>query len=266
LNKIQSFFTALFVLTIALACVVSGTQDDSPSFDPGLLNTVVAETVSAAVMQTEQVRSLTPTQVVGTSGSVLTIQGNSSTLYLDLRAGYEVTIPFGWLAVRVNEPEYLNAFSLAQTANKYIQKSLLSIQDQDPNRFRLFSFDVQEKHVQKEFVTNINFIWDEQGTISLGTDEELKARAVQAVDALPGLEILSTTIINAASGLPIGLIETKLAAKNSSGADIVVLQKQAIFKAHTGTMSITLSTLEGLKDTIFPEFDTMLGTINLITQ
>ena len=42
-----------------------------------------------------------------------------------------------------------------------------------------------------------------------------------------------------------------------------VFQKQAIFNAKTGTVTITVSTVEGLKETVFPVFDAMLETIKI---
>jgi hypothetical protein len=237
---------------------------------------MVAETVSAAIALTEQAfPSVTPTLVLESTptqtaipeislvGSVLAIQDDGSTFFADQRAGYEMTIPAGWLAVRVNEQEYLDAFILAETANEHIQKSLASIKNQDPNKFRLFSVDVREGHVQNEIVTNINIFWEEQVAISLDTDTELKASAAQAVEAVPGLEILSTKISSTTNAVPYGLIESKLPARNSSGVDVLLFQKQFLFNAKTGTMIITLSTVDGLKDMIFPEFDAMLETIRI---
>lgn len=283
MNKKQTFFTALLFLTSILACVVPGLQTASvpapaPTADTGRLATIVAETVSAARVQTEQARPTatatlkptstpteTPTKDLGPAGSELILQEDSSTLFVDGRAEYQVTIPFGWLAVRVNEQEYLDAFALP-AANEFVQKSLLSIQNQDPNIFRLYSFDIREDHVQKGFVTNVNFVWDEQGSTSFATDDELKAIAAQSVEALPGREILSTKLLSTTNAVPFGLIESKFAAKNSSGKDIVVFQEQAVFNVKTGALVITLSTVDELKDTVFPEFDTMLETIKLTVE
>jgi hypothetical protein len=264
----------VFLLTFMLACAVPGLQSGpvpaAPTADSTLLATIVAETVSAAILQTEQ--ALTPTPVptatlpVTVSHSLLVIQQDSSTLYVDQRAGYQITIPFGWLAVRVNEPEYRDSFSLAVAANQYVQASLQSIQGRDPDTFRLFAFDVREDHVQKQFVTNLNFVWDPQSSISLDTDEQLKAGAAQSAQSLPGLEVLSTAISSTSSGIPVGLIESKLPTQNASGADILIFQKQVIFNAKTGLVVITLSTGEGLKDSIFPEVDAMLETIQLVAE
>jgi len=125
---------------------------------------------------------------------------------------------------------------------------------------------VQKKHIQKEFVSNFNFVWDSQGSIDLDNDKELKTGEAQLMKAQPALEILTTKISSNKNTVPLGLIESKFTAKNSSGTNIVISQKQVIFNAKTGTIVLTLSTLEDLKDTIFPEFDKMTETIKVTAE
>jgi len=272
----QILLIALSLLISMLACAAPAAQTVSappPTVDAGQLATMVAETVSAALAQTEQAGPTStptpePTSTLppGAIGSLLAIEQDSSTLFTDQRAGYEAAIPFGWLAVRVNGPEYLDSFSLAAAANEHIQDSLLAVQNEDPDNFRLFVFDVREAHVKNEFVTNMNFVWDEAGSISFDTDEDLKASAARSVEALPGLEILSTKISATANSLAYGLIESKFTWKNPSGEDMVVFQNQALFNASTGAMVITVSTVEELKDMVFPEFDSMLESIKLTAK
>ena len=147
-----------------------------------------------------------------------------------------------------------------------IQKSLSGIQNNDPNTFRLYALDTQDGHVVDEFFTNMSFIWDEQGAVLLNNEDGLKARAAQLAETMPGLEILSTKFITTSNNLLIGLIESKITAKNASGADITVFQKQAIFNSRIGTVAVSVSTVEGLKEIIFPVFDAMLETIKVIVE
>jgi len=276
MHKKQTLLTASILLISILACATppaATVSAPSPTVDAGQLATMVANTVSTALAQTEQAGPTytptpepTPTLEAGATGSLLEIQQDSSTLFTDQRAGYEAAIPFGWLAVRVNGPEYLESFSLAETADEHIQDSLLAVQDADPLRFRLFVYDVREAHVKNEFVSNMNFIWDESGSISFATDEDLKANAARSVEALPGLEILSTKISATANSLPYGLIESKYTGKNPAGEDLVVFQNQALFNAGTGAMVITVSTVEELKDMVFAEFNSMLESIKLTAK
>lgn len=280
MNNRRTFFIALTFLATITACVLPGLPTASapvlaPTIEPGRLESMVAGTVSAAIAETEQARptqqptatsaptaSLSPTPEIISSGSTLTVQVDASTVFVDERAGYEITAPAAWLILRINEQEYLDTQQLAEAADESIQQSLLSVQNEDPNVLRLFAMDAQAGHVQNGFVSNMKFVLDEKNSISLENDEALKVSAAQFAKTVPGLEVLSTrlSIINE---IFIGLIESKSTIRNSSGVDVVVLQKQAVFNTPTGQMIITLSTVEELKITLFPVFDAMLETIKI---
>ncbi len=138
MNKKRTFFISLIFL-VTIACVVPGLSSTpptpifAPTVDTGAIEMRVAGTVSAALAQTEQAQPTvtstfpatpppisttpaptgTPTATANPSQSTLTQQADGSTLFVDERAGYKVTVPAEWLAVRVDEQEYLDAFSLA---------------------------------------------------------------------------------------------------------------------------------------------------------
>ena len=281
MNNRRMFFIALTFFAAIMACVIPG-QSTAPAPAPttdtsAILSTMVAETVSAAIALTDQAiptptivpeSTSTPTPTIPPtaekipSGSTLTIQEDGSTLFVDERAGYEITVPAGWLAVRIDQQEYRDALTVAPD----IQKSLSGIQNNDPNTFRLYALDTQDGHVVDEFFTNMSFIWDEQGAVLLNNEEGLKARAAQLAETMPGFEILSTKFITTSNNLLVGLIESKITAKNASDADITVFQKQAIFNSRIGTVAVTVSTVEGLKEIIFPAFDAMLETIKVTAE
>jgi hypothetical protein len=215
-------FIALMFLATIVACVVPGLQTASTpipaaTVDPAQIEAMVAETVSVAMVQTEQsVSSPTPmpvsiststpestitstptstetsslttpqstsqttpqaTSQANPSQSTLTKQSDGLMLFADDRAGYSAKLPAGWLAVRVNGQEYQPAFSLGETSNTNIQQSLLSIKGEDPNVFRLLAVDTQAAHIQNDFVSDIRFVLDEKKSISLSTDADLQAIA-----------------------------------------------------------------------------------------
>ncbi len=283
MNNKRTFFIALTFFAAIVACVVPGLPPASaPTLAPtadtsGILSTMVAETVSAAIALTEQAfptptpvpastststPTITPIPEIVPSGSTLTVQEDDSILFVDERAGYEITAPVSWLAVRINQQEYWDALTLAPD----IQKSLLSIQNNDPNTFRLFVIDTREGHVQDEFFTTTNFIWNEQGAVLPENDDGLKAIAAQLAETMPGLEITSTKFTTTSNGVLVGIIESKSIMNNSSYSDIVVFQKQAIFNARTGTMTVTVSAVVGFKDEVSSTFDAMLETIKVIAE
>jgi len=189
-------------------------------------------------------------------------------LFADERSGYEIKLPAGWLAVRVNEQEYLDAFSLAEAADTNIQQSLLSVQAEDPNAFRLLVIDTQVAHIQNDFITEMRFVLDEQKIISLGSDADLQAiaREIPASAVVFRFEVTSVKIVTSASGTQFGVIEAKSSFTNPAGVDVPIFQKQVFFNAKTGTQSIIFTTVTDLKQTTLPAFDTMLETVKIVSK
>jgi len=289
MNTKRIFFIAMIFLA-TIACVVPGLPTASapvfaPTVDTGPIETMVAGTVSAAITQTELAQpTSTPTSTATATAtatatstpaptetptpqaqSTLTKQADGSILFADARAGYQIKLPAGWLAVRVNEQEYLDAFSLEEAANTNIQQSLLSIQTEDPNTFRLLAIDTKAAHIQNDFVTDMRFVLDEKKAISLSSDADLKAIAdkVSASATVFRFEVTSVKIVTTASGTKLGVIEAKSSFENAAGANVAIYQKQVFFNTKSGTQSIIFTTVTDLKQTTLPAFDTMLETIDL---
>lgn len=275
MNTQRTLFAALILLTTALACVVPGMQTASnptPTVDTRL-GIMVAETVSAALELTAlavptatptfppAAQTETPTPQPSTSGSTLTQQADGTILFTDENAGYEIAVPAGWLAVRLNQQEYYDAWILPEVADPHIQSSLTSIQNQDPTTFRLLVLDIQEGRVKNEIVTNINFIWDQQSVISFDTEDDLQGFADELPSVTEGLTISSVEIVIPPSGVPYGVIQTEVGDFNASGAQVTLYQKMALFNLKTGALVLVFTTEIGFTETTLPVFDEMLETL-----
>jgi hypothetical protein len=97
----------------------------------------------------------------------------------------------------------------------------------------------------------------------LDNDTDLLAVSAALPDALPGLELLSTELSTNANGLPIGINTSRTPVTTLDNVKIVIFQKQVFIKVRAGTLTITLSTTEELKDTILPAFDAMIEFIKV---
>ena len=288
MNKKRIFFISLIFL-MTIACVVPGLSSTSPTplfaptVDTGAIETRVGGTVSAVIAQTEQAQptvtatfpatppptstqtsTATSTPEANPSQSTLTQQADGSTLFADEFAGYEITIPTDWLTVRVDGQEYLDAFSLDEAADTNIQQSLLSVQAEDPNTFRLLAVDTQAEHIQNDFVTDMRFVLDGQKNIDLSSDAMLTiAEKIPASAEVFRFEVTSVEIITSPSGVQFGVIEAKSSFTNPEGAEVPIYQKRVFFNTESGTQSIIFTTVTDLKQTTLPAFDTMLETISL---
>lgn len=298
MNSRRIFFIALTFLAVITACVVPGLQTSSTPLptltaDAGRIATMVAGTVSAAIAQTgqpqpaptsistiaseftpttestftaEPLPTEPPTSEPSPSQSSLARQEDGSVFFTDELAYYEIKLPAGWMIVRINEEEYLNAFSLGEAANTHVQQSLLSVQNENPDVFRLLAIDTQSSHIQNEFVTDMRFVLDQEMDISLNSDAELQTIAQKISDSATvfRFEVTSVKIVTSAKGVDIGVIEAKSSFTNSVGIDVPIYQKQVFFNVPVGTQSITLTTVADLKDTLLPVFDAMLETVEIV--
>ncbi len=278
MNTRRALFVAMILLMTILACAVPALPAASqPAPTPDTrLDIMVAETVSAALEQTQQAVSTptiaptftstprataSPTPKIDESGSALNKLEDGTAQFTDTKAGYEVTVPTGWLPVRINGQEYLDAWLLPELTNPAMQRSLSSIENLDPNKLRLFALDIQDGHAEVDFVTNINFYWDETNEMSLENDEGLKAEAAALPKALSGLEVLTTELSKTSSGIPIGTITAKAPITTLDGVSIEIFQKQVFIETKVGLLVITLSTIEELKQTVLPQYDAMIETL-----
>jgi len=283
MNSRRALFAALILLTTILACVVPGLPTASqpvPTADTRL-DIMVAETVSAALEQTQQAVPTpttapaststpqptitpSPTLDVDDSESAINRFEDGTAQFIDAKAGYEIFLPTGWLPIRINSQEYLDAWLLPELTNPAMQRSLSSIENLNPDELRLFVLDIQEGHAEIDFITNVNFYWGAANDMSLKNDEDLKAEAAALPGALSGLEVTELRLTVTASGVPIGVITSKTPVTTLDGVNVEIFQQQVFVKANIGTLIITLSTTEELKQVVLPQFNAMIDTYKII--
>lgn len=276
MNQKNRWLLALILLT-TLACVVPGLETASlPTLTPDTrLDIMLAETVSAALTQTQQAaptETVLPTQTpeptatstpeADSPGSSLTQNDGGSFTFVDERGKYQITVPAELKALRINQQEFLDAWLLPEASNPAIQNQLGLIQKQDPDHFRLFAFDFNEERIDSGFVTNINFLWDDAANLS--TEENLVKAANEYLQAFPGAEILETKATVLSNKTPVGLVKFKTSVTTLEGAEIFIIQKQAFLALPQGILVITLSTAESQIEFVEPLFDAMLETFSLV--
>lgn len=261
----------------ALACAIPGQAASvpTPTVDSAQLNAIVAETVSAALQLTAS--AATPTSpATSTSAptleptasstplpqSSITQQADGTSFFVDETAGFNMTVPPGWLAVRIDQLEYYDAFSLPQAADPNVQTALMQINSLDPKIHRLFIFDLQDGHLQSGYINNVEVVLAAD-QISLKTDEQIKAIAASLPETVPGLAVQSSSVAETASGIQMGVIVSEIDGQNEDGTPLVLFRKQVFLNVKAGVLEITFTTEQGIKDATLPFFDTMIESIQL---
>lgn len=276
----RSLAAALFLMMTLPGCVVPGlstASNPAPLPDGVRLETMVAETVSAALAQTEQAAP-SPLPPVGTaetaqpavssenpanSTSSLAAQSDGTILFVDEQAGYQLNVPPGWLPVRINEQEYYDAFSLPAASEQAVQDALIEIKELDPAEFRLFVYDLQDGHMENGVITHVNLIWDSQEAISLDDETDLREIIDGLLNSTPELNVMSYSISSTANEIPIGMILSELPGKTFDGIDVVFFQKQVYLKLPAGTLTLTFTTENNFKDATLSFFDSMVDSLKI---
>ncbi len=281
MKRRHGLFATFLILTVTLACAMPAIAPASPSAPTPdtRLGTIVAETVSAALELTRQVQAIptatnppTPTaeptatstpEALDTSGSTLRTEENGNVIFTDERSGYRIEVPHAWLALRINQQEYLDAWLLPEASNTAVQNILGDMQTLDPDRFRLFALDINEEHIDGGFVTNVNVLRDDELEISLADETGLNAIAATYPESEPGVEVLPVEIVALENGVTVGIIATRLPATTLDDVEIVVVRKRVFIDLPVGTLVITLSTTETWQETAEPLFDTMIESLTI---
>ncbi|RME87668.1 MAG: hypothetical protein D6770_08800 [Anaerolineae bacterium] len=280
------FISVTLFLTLLACNVLDIVPQPVSEVGPDTLSTMVAGTAAALMTQTAQAMptatpsplptstftppipppsptlpagTLTPSAVsaVGTS---LIRQDDGTVVFTDITGNYDLLVPAGWLVVRINEPEYYEAWTLPEASSEEIRRSLASIQSYDPERFRLFAFDGRAGHIENGFVTNINLLWDPHDTSTI--EEAVQKSEQELPQSIPGLTVTDTQITETTLGEPVGLVSAEWDGRTVTGQTVRAYQRQAIFDLPTGLLVITLTTTANLKEAILPEFEFLVNSVS----
>ncbi len=195
------------------------------------------------------------------SGSELVDLDDQSTQYTDHDSKFEITLPNGWLTLRLNQQEYFRVWANQAQSNAQLEHALTSIQNDDPNQFRLFAFDLKPDHHDDQFLTNINVTWfpDENRALQ----DYLQANVGDLRELAMHLDSIDSNITETSSGLTVGVIQMHWDTKTDDGYN---LYQEMYFQLMNGYVIITFSTNESLESQAAPDVQTAISSVKLLSR
>lgn len=277
LHVYAQFVVALFLIVACIPTTATvPSQQPLSTSNPNMFSTMVAETAMALMTQTGNAmplptatpayptETLTPlpteTAVVSQEGTSLTRQDDASTLFVDNVAGLKVSIPEGWVVVRLNEQEYFDAWAKA-VDDPVLSYSMEFVQSLDPAIFRAHAFNTNPEYVHEELGTTIDVIFLENDPKSL---EEV-AEVEKQPKAYEGFEIISAEYQVRPDGLELFILEEQWQGLSSLGQPVPVYYKRVVFKVSSGTVDIDLLVPREIMNDVLPEFDLMIEQLSVFT-
>ena len=245
------------------------TSQSTPSTNPNTMETSIASTARASVQQTlvpfaktlVPTTAITPTAIISSYGTSLAKREDGSTIFIDQRAKVQIIFPANWLALRIGEPEYYQAWEKEGAQNAALFKALSALQKLDLNSFRITAFDINPEHVLYDNLPKINvvFLQDDSRTLQqIEADERSRRPALADYIYLPS-EILRTP-----GGLETLMIQFQWSAATPANQFYTGYYKGFIFKAPGGTVSIDLFIPFELKESMEGEQNQIVDSVTLL--
>ncbi|MEW6402523.1 MAG: hypothetical protein AB1649_12040 [Chloroflexota bacterium] len=267
-------------LLAATACVLPG--QTIPTIDPASLSTIVAETASAAQTQTaappaqatlpdtavpEATATESPVPVPGVTNSALEKASDGTSKYTDYDAGFEVTFPKGWLAVRPNTEEYNEALANAQASNEMLYNLLTDDQTfYDAEFDRLNSYPLRPD-IEKNTAFGFSYLqWNKRNVTALdsfsmgGYVRELES----SVD-FPGFRVDVSRLYENVNGVLMIEIGGRRTIADNQGGYIPFYMTVIYFKPIPDSMGrVTITYLQDFQASIGQDVALIMESIKLL--
>ncbi len=264
-NILYLILSGLVILTAITACVLPGRKiPTAPTIDPSILATHAAGTAQVSAQQTKQASIPTPIPPSSTpkvspiTGTSLVMLENKSTLFIDPKAGIQITIPPGWLAVRPNEDEYYKAFALDEVlSSPAINDRLTKLQSANIDYFRLDAIDIRPDHVVDGIISvmSINFQPGDFRSLEKWAESESTKKS-----PFKEYRFISSAIQKNADGTHVLIVQERW----KGSANGTLYHRELFFSLASGTLVIDLQTNRDFKETVLPDFEQVINSLTLL--
>ncbi len=268
----QKCLVQVLIGFVLLLTLVACGKAQAPITNPPAVETSLASTARAFAKLTETANpftatpsvtpsvTLTPTPKISLNGTSLILQKDGSALFVDHKAGIQLMIPVGWMALRVGEEEYNRAFtSDVVLANMALSERLTQIQAADLKTFRLDAFDIRDGHIPNGVISDINVIFQPGDTRSLEQWWKVEGNTRKP---FKNFKFVSMEYPKRADGTRILMLEQTWSKDQSNS----IFYRRVIFSLSTGTLVLDFYTNKDFKDTVLPDFEQVVNSVTLLNQ
>jgi hypothetical protein len=238
-SKTRYLFLSLLIALVSGGC--GRTAQVVPTIDSSARETALAGTALAfgtATPSPAPTETLVPTTVVSSYGTSVTKRADGSTLFADQRAGVQITFPDDWLAMRVGEPEYYQAWEGEASRNPALLIAITSIQNLDLNLFRISAFDMNADHLLYESLPGVRVVFIQNDSRTL---RQVEADERRRIKILKDYKYLPSELQTTANGFDVLMIQYQWQATNSAKQSFTGYYKGFLFKIPTGNLAVEMS-------------------------
>lgn len=261
------------LLLVATACNMGSignlfeTQTPTPTNTPTPTDTPTATSTPTPTSTSTPTPTFSPTPTALPTGTAKTTQADGSVLFTDYDNKYTIVFPGAWTAISLSPEDLKTMMVSASESNPDLQKTISMLENLDPKTYRIFAFDFRANHLAGGYASNLNVMVQSNSVINSMTLQNLVDLNTQSIPKiLPNATVLSSKVVNTASGIPVGVIETNMPVNTSTGTKVVIYEQINIIKLSKGMVVITFTSPKALQTVLLPEFSGMMDSFRILEQ
>jgi hypothetical protein len=260
-------------MMLALGCLAvlmaaCGTTDPAAKYYPtytaiaqGLIDLVNTATAQAAVP------AETPVPPAPAGGTENVQQPDGTTKYSDYDAGFEMTLPAGWLGLRPGAQEFNDALGNEGATNEDLKYRMeLDQQGYEQVYDRYYFYATKPEEVENALLAYGKLAWNPSDSklMDPNTLGELIQNLEMSKD-LPGLRVVASNLITNGNNVPVIVLGANWTQQLSDGTTIPLYLNFMFFKpTENSTARIVLTSQKEFRDVIGPDVDAMVQSIKLV--
>ena len=256
------------LLLAILACVIPGQATQPvPAMDPNSINTAVAGTLGAASTQTAEAQPVLVTETPsGMTGTVIEQTQDGTTKYTDYDAGFEITFPAGWLAVRPNSDEFSVALAKEGASNSVLYDQMTADQAGYEADFdRLYGY-ILRPDLEKNVIFGFSkLVWDKDDTTSI--DNVTMGQLVNGLETSGAIPGFRASVVQLHEDGAVKMIEIggRWMWSTGEGGTISSYSAAYFFKPSPTTLArIIFTFFEEYHAQIAPDVNSVVNSIRLV--
>ncbi len=207
----------------------------------------------------------TPTPTPIPEGIVRTEQADGSILFTDYDNKFQLVLPKGWIVVPVTAEDLSELIDKVAAANPDLADALEALKSLDSETIRMIAINEDPRYVQSGFASNL--------TVTAFEDQVMATMPITFVAGVlestlesSGVKVLTSgpALIESASGVEIGMIETEQTVVTFTGSTETVNSKYLLFQSAGKLIMIQLATTSQFAEELGAVLEDIAQTVGVL--
>jgi hypothetical protein len=269
LKRIMILLTLGCVAVLMTACLPGNTDPAAPFYPTytaiaqGLIDLANTATAQSALP------AYTPTPPPPAGGTENVQQPDGTTQYSDYDAGFELTLPAGWIGVRPGAQEFNDVLSSEGAKNEALKTRMTLDKDgYEPVKDRYYIYATKPDKAKNDLFAYGKLAWDasDSKVIDQNALGEL-VRSLEMSQTMPGLRVVSSNVVTNGNGVPVIVIGANWTATGADGVMTPLYINVLMFKpTDNSTARLVVTSPKEARDVISPDIDAMVQSIKRVGQ